>query len=101
MQFIYARLRPEEGDDGDDEMMFEFYPNEFLLFPLVDADLRVTYCDNSIWNLKNQTFTEEEMMNYEDKIDKRSAEDLGFGLVFMRKYGMKIIYSGGLASYYS
>jgi hypothetical protein len=34
--------------------MFEFYPNEYLLFPLVDASLRITYCDNSIWNLDDQ-----------------------------------------------
>ena len=51
LQFLYTNEL--EDITEDDNMQFSFEANEYLLFPLIDPTTRVTYCDNSIWNIGN------------------------------------------------
>jgi hypothetical protein len=89
LQFIYTNAYT--GVTEDDYMQFSFEPYEYLLFPLIDSDLRVTHCDNSIWNIATQDF-EFSNPNRESLVNDFSQYADAFGQVFMRKYGMYITY---------
>ena len=77
-------------------MQFSFEPYEYLLFPLIDTDLRVTHCDNSIWNIQTQDYEGQGKYNDDETLIQELAEHSeysdAFGQVFMRKYGMYVTY---------
>ena len=70
--------------DIDNNPYFNFRPEDFELFPKVNPELRNTYCLNTLWNLDD----------YEpDFAISESAQKFSLGQVWIRKYGLNIVYS--------